>query len=37
MITPTSLLYPDAFLSPLAINDAVHRALVEREAARAAV
>ena len=29
MITPTSLLYPDAFLSPLAIDEAVHRALDE--------
>ena len=29
MITPTSLLYPDAFLSPLAIEEAVHRALDE--------
>src|SRR6478609_10740148 len=29
MITPASLLYPDAFLSPLAIDEAVHRALAE--------
>jgi nicotinate-nucleotide pyrophosphorylase (carboxylating) len=29
MITPASLLHPDAFLSPLAINEAVHRALDE--------
>jgi len=29
MITPASLLYPDAFLSPLAIDEAVHRALDE--------
>ena len=29
MITPTSLLNPDAFLSPLAIDEAVHRALDE--------
>jgi nicotinate-nucleotide pyrophosphorylase (carboxylating) len=29
MITPTSLLYPDAFLSPLAIDTAVQRALDE--------
>src|SRR3954463_4774614 len=29
MITPTSLLYPDAFVSPLAIDEAVHRALDE--------
>jgi nicotinate-nucleotide pyrophosphorylase (carboxylating) len=29
MITPTSLLYPDAFLSPLAIDEAVLRALDE--------
>ncbi|MGY4408525.1 hypothetical protein ACVWW4_000261 [Bradyrhizobium sp. LB7.1] len=29
MITPTSLLYPDAFLSPLALDEAVHRALDE--------
>src|SRR5262245_10702353 len=29
MITPASLLYPDAFLSPLAINEAAHRALDE--------
>ena len=29
MINPTSLLYPDAFLSQLAINDAVHRTLDE--------
>jgi nicotinate-nucleotide pyrophosphorylase (carboxylating) len=29
MTTPASLLHPDAFLSPLAIDDAVHRALDE--------
>ncbi len=29
MTTPTSLLHPDAFLSPLAIDGAVHRALDE--------
>jgi nicotinate-nucleotide pyrophosphorylase (carboxylating) len=29
MITPTSLLHPDAFVSPLAIDEAVHRALDE--------
>jgi nicotinate-nucleotide pyrophosphorylase (carboxylating) len=29
MITPASLLCPDAFLSPLAIDEAVHRALDE--------
>jgi nicotinate-nucleotide pyrophosphorylase (carboxylating) len=29
MIAPTSLLHPDAFLSPLAIDEAVHRALDE--------
>ncbi|MCK1714482.1 MULTISPECIES: carboxylating nicotinate-nucleotide diphosphorylase [unclassified Bradyrhizobium] len=29
MISPVSLLYPDAFLSPLAIDEAVHRALDE--------
>lgn len=29
MLTPESLLYPDAFLSPLAIDEAVHRALDE--------
>ena len=29
MITPTSLLHPDAFLSPLAIDEAVQRALDE--------
>ncbi|TPQ34478.1 nicotinate-nucleotide diphosphorylase (carboxylating) [Bradyrhizobium guangdongense] len=29
MLTPASLLYPDAFLSPLAIDEAVHRALDE--------
>src|SRR5207245_11514587 len=29
MTTPVSLLYPDAFLSPLAIDEAVHRALDE--------
>lgn len=29
MITPASLLHPDAFLSPLAIEDAVYRALDE--------
>lgn len=29
MITPASLLYPDAFLSPLAIDEAVTRALDE--------
>jgi nicotinate-nucleotide pyrophosphorylase (carboxylating) len=29
MMTPTSLLNPDAFVSPLAIDDAVHRALDE--------
>jgi nicotinate-nucleotide pyrophosphorylase (carboxylating) len=29
MIAPASLLHPDAFLSPLAIEDAVHRALDE--------
>jgi len=29
MINPNSLLYPDAFLSPLAIDEAVHRALDE--------
>jgi nicotinate-nucleotide pyrophosphorylase (carboxylating) len=29
MITPASLLHPDAFLSPLAIDEAVHRALDE--------
>ena len=29
MTTPASLLYPDAFLSPLAIDEAVHRALDE--------
>src|SRR5512140_1782690 len=29
MINPTSLLYPDAFLSPLAIDEAVRRALDE--------
>jgi nicotinate-nucleotide pyrophosphorylase (carboxylating) len=29
MTTPASLLYPDAFLSPLAIDAAVHRALDE--------
>jgi nicotinate-nucleotide pyrophosphorylase (carboxylating) len=29
MTTPTSLLHPDAFLSPLAIDEAVHRALDE--------
>jgi nicotinate-nucleotide pyrophosphorylase (carboxylating) len=29
MMTPTSLLNPDAFISPLAIDDAVHRALDE--------
>jgi nicotinate-nucleotide pyrophosphorylase (carboxylating) len=29
MTIPASLLYPDAFLSPLAIDDAVHRALDE--------
>ena len=29
MITPASLLNPDAFLSPLAIDDAVQRALAE--------
>jgi nicotinate-nucleotide pyrophosphorylase (carboxylating) len=29
MTTPVSLLYPDAFLSPLAIDEAVHRALAE--------
>src|ERR1700748_50493 len=29
MITPNSLLNPDAFLSPLAIDEAVHRALDE--------
>jgi nicotinate-nucleotide pyrophosphorylase (carboxylating) len=29
MTTPTSLLYPDGFLSPLAIDEAVHRALDE--------
>jgi nicotinate-nucleotide pyrophosphorylase (carboxylating) len=28
-MTPTSLLYPDAFLSPLAIDEAAHRALDE--------
>src|SRR6201994_803438 len=28
-MTPTSLLHPEAFLSPLAIDDAVHRALDE--------
>ena len=29
MMTPASLLHPDAFLSPLAIDEAVHRALDE--------
>ncbi|MBR0827396.1 carboxylating nicotinate-nucleotide diphosphorylase [Bradyrhizobium manausense] len=29
MLTPASLLHPDAFLSPLAIDEAVHRALDE--------
>ena len=29
MTTPVSLMYPDAFLSPLAIDEAVHRALDE--------
>ena len=29
MISPASLLHPEAFLSPLAIDDAVHRALDE--------
>jgi len=29
MTTPASLLFPDAFLSPLAIDEAVHRALDE--------
>src|SRR5271166_316087 len=29
MMTPASLLYPEAFLSPLAIDEAVHRALAE--------
>src|SRR5271156_3153887 len=29
MITPASLLHPDAFLSPLAIDEAVQRALNE--------
>ena len=29
MITPASLLHPDALLSPLAIDEAVHRALDE--------
>src|SRR6202049_35835 len=29
MITPASLLHPEAFLSPLAIDQAVHRALDE--------
>ena len=29
MTTPASLLHPDAFLSPLAIDEAVHRALDE--------
>ena len=29
MTTTNSLLHPDAFLSPLAIDDAVARALVE--------
>src|SRR5271154_2648639 len=29
MITPNSLLNPEAFLSPLAIDEAVHRALDE--------
>ena len=29
MINPASLLYPEAFLSPLAIDEAVHRALDE--------
>src|SRR5215831_1985965 len=29
MTTPNSVLNPDAFLSPLAIDDAVHRALDE--------
>src|ERR1700743_1229864 len=29
MTTPASLLNPDAFLSPLAIDEAVHRALDE--------
>jgi nicotinate-nucleotide pyrophosphorylase (carboxylating) len=29
MTTPASLLHPDAFLSPLAIDEAVHRALTE--------
>src|SRR6201999_1495107 len=28
-MTPASLLHPDAFLSPLAIDEAVHRALDE--------
>ena len=28
-MTPASLLHPEAFLSPLAIDDAVHRALDE--------
>ncbi len=29
MTTPASLLHPDAFLSPLAIDEAVQRALEE--------